>query len=76
MKKVTPLKYVSVTDIKNDAKIYAKARYLYWACFRGHVQLIKHILEKDQISPFARIYEGRSALMASIYGKPRPSLID
>ena len=68
-KKQTPLDFVDVADIKSNDTIHAKARYLYWACFRGHVNLIKHILENDKISPFARIYEGRSPMMASLIGK-------
>ena len=52
--------------------IRAKCCYLYWACFRGRVDLVKHILEKDKISPFYRIYEGRSPIMACIIGKHAP----
>ena len=58
-----------MAEIESNETIHAKARYLYWACYRGHVNLIKHILENDKISPFARIYEGRSPMMASLIGK-------
>jgi hypothetical protein len=65
----TPLKWVDVKDIQSNETINSKASYLYWACFRGHVSLVKWILEHDMISPFARIYDGRSPLMASLIGK-------
>jgi len=68
-KKDTPLKWVEVDEIESNFNVHAKAHYLYWACFRGHVNLVRWILEEDQISPFARIYEGRSPLMASLIGK-------
>ena len=68
-KKVTELLWVTVEDIKGDEVIFAKARYLFWACFRGHYELISHILMNDKISPFARIYMGRSPLMASLVGR-------
>lgn len=55
-----------------NERILAKARHLYWACYRGHIPLIKHILDNDKISPFARIMEGRSAIMAALLGKHRP----
>lgn len=73
LKKKTPLKYVKLSEIEADVKVFAKARYLYWACFRGHVNLIKHILENDKISPFARIYDGRSPMMATLIGKQAPN---
>ena len=62
---------MSKEDIEKDIELAAHARYLYWACFRGHVYIIKHILDNENyaISPFAPVYEGRSALMASIIGK-------
>lgn len=72
MKKETKLEHVDEEEIKNNPTIKAKARHLYWACFRGHIPLIKHILENDKISPFARVMEGRSAIMASLVGKHRP----
>ena len=65
----TELIYVRLEDIESDIEVYAKSRYLYWACFRGHANLVKHILETDKISPFARVYEGRSPMMASMIGK-------
>lgn len=70
----TPLKWVVEKDIVENDKlnIRAKCSYLYWACFRGRVDLVKHILEKDKISPFYRIYEGHSPLMACIIGKHAP----
>ena len=71
-KRKTELKWVDETEIENDPVMLAKAHYLYWACFRGHLGLIKHFLEKDGITPFARIYEGRSPMMAAVYGKQRP----
>lgn len=61
-----------IKQIEGDEDIKAKARYLYWACNRGHINLIKHILENDKISPFARIYEGKSPMMASLIGKMAP----
>lgn len=63
------LEHVRIEDIEGNLEIFAKARYLYWACFRGHNRLIRHILETDKISPFARVYESRSPLMAAIFGK-------
>lgn len=72
MKKYTPLEHVDEEEINSNPIILAKARHLYWACFRGHIPLIKHILDNDKISPFARIMEGRSAIMASLNGKHRP----
>ena len=72
LKKQTPLKWITREYIEVHKFIRAQAHYLYWACFRGHVPIIRHILEKDQISPFARVYEGRSALMASLLGKHKP----
>ena len=70
-KKPTPLKAVYPEEINKDLELAAHARYLYWACFRGHLYIIRHILDDENyaISPFAPIYEGRSALMASIIGK-------
>ena len=68
----TKLQYVSVDDIVSLPAVHAKARYLYWACFRGHANLVKLIIEQDKISPFARIYEGRSPMMASLLGKQAP----
>ena len=70
----TPLLWVAEKDILEGDKynIRAKCCYLYWACFRGRVDLVKHILEKDKISPFYRIYEGHSPIMASIIGKHAP----
>ena len=67
----THLRAVRPEDIEKDAEMSSHARYLYWACFRGNVYIIKHILDNENlaISPFAPIYEGRSALMASIIGK-------
>jgi len=67
----THLRAVRPEDIEKDAEMSCHARYLYWACFRGNVYIIKHILDNENlaISPFAPIYEGRSALMASIIGK-------
>ena len=72
MKKYTPLEHVDEVEIKKNPIIKAKARHLYWACFRGHIPLIKHILENDKISPFASIIEGRSPMMAALIGKHRP----
>lgn len=69
MKKKTKLDFVDVAEIEANDTIKAKARYLYWACFRGHVNLVKYILEHDKISPFARIYEGRSPMMAALIGR-------
>ena len=46
-KKITELHFVDVAEIESNETIHAKARYLYWACYRGHVNLIKHILEND-----------------------------
>ena len=37
--------YVEIKDIELDRVIFAKARYLFWACFRGHIKLVKFILE-------------------------------
>ena len=71
IKKNTPLRWVTVEEIEANKEVFAQSLYLYWACFRGFVPLIKHILDKNQISPFARIYEGRSPLMASLIGKNR-----
>lgn len=70
----TPLEYVEEKDIEygKHLNIRAKAHYLYWACFRGRIDLVKHILETDKISPFYRIYEGRSPIMASLIGKHAP----
>ena len=72
MKKFTPLEWVDENKIKENPIIKAKARHLYWASFRGHIPLVKHILDNDKISPFARIMEGRSAIMAALVGKHRP----
>ena len=72
-KKKTELEWVEIKKIKEDPEIFAKSRYLYWACFRGHIPLIQHILEHDKISPFARVHEGRSPLMASLIGKHKPT---
>ena len=72
LKRKTPLQYVSVAEIESLPAVHAKARYLYWACYRGHANLVKIILEQDKISPFARIYEGRSPMMASLLGKQAP----
>ena len=69
----TPLKWVDTKEIEANNDIYAKSLYLYWACYRGHIPLIKHILDKDKISPFARVHEGRSSLMASLIGKHKPT---
>ena len=62
---------MSPDEIIKDAELQAHARYLYWACYRGHVYIMKHILDNENlaISPFAPVYEGRSALMGSIIGK-------
>ena len=67
----TVLKAVDPRDIEKDTELEAHSRYLYWACFRGRTYIIKHILDNENyaISPFAPVYEGRSALMASIIGK-------
>ncbi len=75
MKRPTSLKWVEMYQIEGNKFIWAKALYLYWACFRGHVPLIKFILQKDKISPFARVYEGRSPLMASLIGKHKPNTV-
>ena len=75
LKKQTPLKWVEMYHIEDNKFIWAKALYLYWACFRGHTNLIKFILEKDRISPFARVYEGRSPLMASLIGKHKVNTV-
>ena len=72
-KEITELLWVTVEDIKGDEVIFAKARYLFWACFRGHYELITHIIVNDKISPFARIHKGRSPLMASLTGRQRPN---
>jgi hypothetical protein len=72
LKKPTHLEYVDTKDIKCNNTIRAKARYLFWACFRGHVNLVQHILDNDKISPFARVYEGRSPMMAALLGKEAP----
>ncbi len=47
MKLETPLKWVDLKDIQSNETINSKASYLYWACFRGHVKLVKWILEHD-----------------------------
>ena len=69
------MKAVKPDEITRDAELQAHARYLYWACFRGHVYIIKHILDNENlaISPFVAVYEGRSALMAAIIGKSNVS---
>lgn len=72
LKRITTLDYVDVNDIEANESILAKSHYLYWACYRGHVSLVQYILEHDKISPFARIYEGRSPMMASLIGKQAP----
>ena len=46
-KRQTPLKWVELHHIVENSNILAKALYLYWACYRGHIGLIKFILEKD-----------------------------
>lgn len=74
MKKRTELVYVKREDIERREEIRAKAHYLYWACFRGEIQLVRYLLEVDAISPFYCIYEGRSPLMACLIGKHRPAL--
>ena len=70
-KKKTILKAVNPADIEKDAELQAHARYLYWACYRGNIFIIKYILDNENlaISPFAPVYEGRSPLMAAITGK-------
>ena len=74
MKKYTPLEWVdeAVINDKKNPVIRAKARHLYWACFRGHIPLIKYILDNDKISPFARVLNKRSPMMASLLGKHCP----
>jgi len=72
MKKIrTELKAVEEKDIVKEQELQAHARYLYWACYRGNVFIINYILDNENlaISPFARVYEGRSSLMAAILGK-------
>ena len=69
MKKRTELIWVNKADIEANEEVNAKALYLYWACFRGHIPLIRYIMDVEKISPFVRIHEGRSALMASLIGK-------
>ena len=73
----TELVYVRKEDIERPDKehIKAKARYLYWACFRGDTQLVKYLLEVDAISPFYCCLDGRSPLMASLIGKHRHKLV-
>lgn len=73
-RRLTPLEYVFVEDIEKDPSIRVKALYLYWGCFRGHSNLVDFILSNDKISPFARVYEGRSPLMASLIGKQKEGL--
>ena len=68
----TPLEYVYVEDIEENDTVLAKARYLYWACFRGYNNLVKYIIEKDRVSPFARIFNHHSPMMASLTGKSVP----
>jgi hypothetical protein len=69
IKRVTKLQWTDLAEIEANEEVRAKALYLYWACFRGHNELICHILDNDKISPFVRIHEGRSPLMASLFGK-------
>ena len=75
VRKKTDLLYVKEEDVIGDDTVHAKAHYLYWACFRGDIQLIRYLIDTDAISPFLCIYEGRSPLMASLIGKPRPIVV-
>ena len=43
-------------------------RYLVWACFRGHVHVVYHIIKTFHISPFLQGQDGRSPFMAAIEG--------
>ena len=70
LKKYTPLERVKPETLTDEDKV--RALYLYWACYRGHIPLIKFILETFKISPFMKIYEGKSPLMASLIGKHAP----
>ena len=49
----------------NDLKHY---RYLYWACYRGHVHIVYYILKNFKISPFLVGPDERSPFMAAIVG--------
>ena len=43
-------------------------RYLYWACFRGHVHIVANIIKNKKISPFLVGPDEKSPFMAAIVG--------
>ena len=58
---------VTKKALEKDAHALIAYRYLYWACMRGHIFIVDHIIKMHGISPFlAEKQEEKSPFMLAI----------
>ena len=66
-KSIYNLNVVSKKDLEQSNQSLIQYRYLFWACMRGHIFVVDHILDHFGISPFlAEKQEGKSPFMLAI----------
>ena len=61
------LKYMSADELASNKNALIAYRYLYWACSRGYIFIVHHIIKHYGVSPFlAEKGEMKSPLLVAI----------
>ena len=65
---IIQLKFVTKEDIHASKKALIQYRHLYWACSRGYIFIVHHILKNYGVSPFVaeKKTEWKTPLMTAI----------